>query len=585
MSPMNECAALVGNDSIVQYVPVDRAIGTRLRVHVGPWRGGGVAMTAPDAYSEVSSIEIGTTSRPSRPSALPSQPTAAVPGGANWVVRAQDGEAAQVLAEVDLALRGRLEPRSQAQALYARTLCHLVLGNIPTAIEVARELTALCRRLGLQAAGLRARALLVDLLRRDGQLEQSVEQLAHAVALEPALRDLTDPDVQTALGALAVALRLSGATAEAGRVEHRLAAVEDQLPPHQRVSRWSNLAFAHAGQALAAARRAPFEVDVDLLEQAVAEIHNAEALADWGLYQVVAVEVQVLTALAVAVAGDPQAGLAQLEGCRAVLGRGPEATFAQLFWGVGMTRALTRLGRDQPAARIGNQVLALVRDHSRVGDRAMLAYEVMRAEHPEVERSGTGTAEYLALTQDQVGTDVTLVGALFRARVDLLRGADERRFLARAAELDVLTGLVNRRGAATAMADAAALPAGECVALLLIDLDGFKYVNDNSGHLAGDVVLERVAAALRDAARLEDVVARWGGDEFVVVAVLDESRALALADRLRDTLRHSTRDARITGSVGVAVRDAPLDEQAWLRRADEAMYTAKRAGGDATVLG
>src|SRR5689334_23732726 len=108
--------------------------------------------------------------------------------GLDWVVRAQDGEASQVLAEIDLAIRTGLEPRTYARALYAQALCLMMLNDGSTAVRVARELSTLCRDLKLPAAGLQARALLVDLLRREGQLEQAVEQLAHAVALEPALR-------------------------------------------------------------------------------------------------------------------------------------------------------------------------------------------------------------------------------------------------------------------------------------------------------------------------------------------------------------------------------------------------------------
>ena len=553
-------------------------------------------MSAPDAYPELSYVPLSDREtdrlgdrQTDRQSDRLSQPVATSSMiGSDWVVRAQDGQARQVLGEIEVAVRAGLDPRSHARALYARALCLMVLGEGTQAVGVARELSALCRDLGLQAAGLQARALLVDLLRREGDLEQAMEQLAHAVALEPVLRDLADPDVQTALGALTVALRLSGAADEANRVERRLAAVEERLPLYQRVSRWSNLAFEHVAQAMTAARRAPFEIDVDLVDQALAEIDKACKLANWGTYHVVTVEATVLAALPAALAGDAEVGVAKLRDCQEVLERGPEATSAQLFWAVGMVRALVRLGRFHEAAAIGTQVLALVRDHGTEGDRAILAYEAMRAEHPQVERVGSGTAEYLSLTEDRVGTDFALVSALFRARVDLLRGADERRVLVRAASLDSLTGLVNRRGAAWAIADAAALPEGESVALLLIDLDGFKDVNDNSGHLAGDVVLQRVSAALRTAARVEDVVARWGGDEFVVVAVLDEDRALALADRLRDTIRHSAEQAAsspVTGSIGVVVRDSPLDEESWLRRADEAMYAAKRSGGDATVLG
>ena len=558
-------------------------------------------MTTPDAYPELRYPPL-VTRLPDRladrhlASLATSQVAAVEPEessssriGLDWVVRAQDGEANQVLAEINLAIHAGLEPRTQARALYAQALCLMMLNQGAAAVRVARELSSLCRDLKLPAAGLQAQALLVDLLRREGQLEQAVEQLAHAVALEPALRDLADPDTQTALGALAIALRHSGTVEEANRLEQRLAAVEQTLPLHQRVSRWSNLAFERVGQAMSAARRVPYEVDVDQLADAVSEIRMAAQLADGGsTYQVIAIEEQVISALPAALVGDAEAGLAALDECRDVQKLGPEATSAQVFWAVGTVRAMVRLGRFHEATAVGTRMLSRIRDHGREGDRRILAYEVMRAEHPQVERVGTGTAEYLALTEERVGTGFTLVSALFKARVDLLRGADERRGLARAASLDPLTGLVNRRGAAAAIADAAARPRNETVALLVIDLDGFKDVNDNSGHLAGDVVLQRVSQALRATARLEDVVARWGGDEFVVVAVLDEDRALALGDRFRDTIRQSVREAAstlVTGSVGVAVRDAPVDEEAWLQRADEAMYAAKRSGGDATVLG
>jgi diguanylate cyclase (GGDEF)-like protein len=206
----------------------------------------------------------------------------------------------------------------------------------------------------------------------------------------------------------------------------------------------------------------------------------------------------------------------------------------------------------------------------------------MRAEHPGAEFAGSGTAEFVELAQRRLVSDGALVSALFRTRLDLLRGADERRSLMRAASLDPLTGLVDRRGAVAAIENAARRPPGNQVALLLIDLDGFKDVNDTRGHLAGDGVLQEVSAALRTAARSDDVVARWGGDEFVVVAELGPIRASALADRLRDKIRES--DTGVTASVGVAVRETPIDETAWLSRADSAMYTAKRLGGDATQL-
>ena len=410
--------------------------------------------------------------------------------------------------------------------------------------------------------------------------------------MEPALHDLQDGEVQTALGAFAVALRLSGVTEEAGRVEQRLAVVEPSLPRHQRVARWSNLAFEHAVLAMTAARRSPHRADEVAMQRAVEAIARAAVLVADGVYEVVGDEAAVIAALQQAVFSDPQQALVMLDRCAGVLDRGAEGINGQLLWGAARVRALHRLDRADEALQVGGQVLSTAVGAGESGTRRVLAYELMRVEYPGCESGRSGASVYVDLVEQRLATDVALVAALFRARVDLNAGAVERRRLARAASVDPLTGLVNRRGAALALADAAARPVGESVALLLIDLDGFKDVNDSDGHLAGDAVLQRVAAGLRTAARLEDVIARWGGDEFIVVAVLDHGRAVALAERLRDVIRAGAPTgvgagvaARVTASVGVAVRTTPMDDQVWLRRADEAMYEAKRSGGDATVLG
>jgi diguanylate cyclase (GGDEF)-like protein len=506
-----------------------------------------------------------------------------------WGIRAQDGLAQDVLAEVEAALaRPGLDPAVRVQVLYAQAIAlHMLRRNLE-AVPVAEELCALCHDLGLHATGLRATALLIDLLRRAGRIENAVQHLADAATVEQALHDLQDHDVQTALAAFAVALRLSGVTEEAGRVERRLAAVEPSLPRHQRVARWSNLAFEHAVTAMTAARHPPFVPDPQALQHAVDASRRAAALVDQGVYEVVGDEAAVIAALQLAVGGDPEQALAGLDGCAGLLGRGPEAVNGQLLWGAARVRALARLGRVDEAVAVGRQVLSTAVGAAENGTRRVLAYELMRVEYPDCESGRSGASVYVQLVEDRLAADVALVAALYRARVALRHGDDERRRLARAASLDPLTGLVNRRGAAASLADAAGRPVGESVALLLIDLDGFKDVNDSRGHLAGDAVLQRVAAALRTAARTEDVIARWGGDEFVVVAALDHGRAVALAERLRDVIRDGGAGgtgARVTASVGVAVRTTPIADQAWLLRADQAMYQAKRSGGDATVLG
>ncbi len=524
---------------------------------------------------------------PGRPVGAGRLDSADSPAATEWIVRAQDGQAGEVLSEVGRVLAAGAEPPLRVRALYAQAIALQVLGRTEDAVTVARELIAACRDLGLTVTGLRARALLAELLRRDRQPERALDELAHAVALESGLLDVHDPEVQVALGALAVALRLSGVGEETLRVEARLDPVEPELPLHQRVSRASNLAFEHAVSALAAARTPPFEPDAQRLQSAVAEISRAERLAGDAGYHVVADEAAVLRALLECVVGDPGVALAGLESCRGVFERGPEAVAAQTLWGAAQVRSLLALGRVGEAAEQGRALLAGIDRGRHDGDRLALAFEVLRAEEAASGSPATGARAYLALAEERARLDTTLLSAMFRSRVALLRGADERRMLARAASLDSLTGLVNRRGAAAAIAAAAGRPDEVSVALLMVDLDGFSRVNETCGHLAGDVVLQRAAAAVRSAARPEDVVARWGGDEFVVIAQLGAEEAAAFAARLRELIREGAEpgaEDAVTASIGVALRAHATSDEEWLRRAELALYTARRRGGDAVAL-
>ena len=149
------------------------------------------------------------------------------------------------------------------------------------------------------------------------------------------------------------------------------------------------------------------------------------------------------------------------------------------------------------------------------------------------------------------------------------------------AATDPLTGCLNRRAFLDRL-DRVAAGAGEGWVFCLVDLDGFKGVNDRSGHAAGDAVLRAVTAALGAVVRGTDTVARLGGDEFAVLAEADPE---ALAARLRDAVARIGAGAGVTASVGVTdVR--PGDEgHEVLGRADQAMYRAKGAGGNrVTVL-
>jgi diguanylate cyclase (GGDEF)-like protein len=173
-----------------------------------------------------------------------------------------------------------------------------------------------------------------------------------------------------------------------------------------------------------------------------------------------------------------------------------------------------------------------------------------------------------------------------QARAVAERAARERELLQTLAYTDPLTGLPNRRGLEQALQ--AALPsagARHVLAVYLLDLDGFKAVNDRLGHEAGDTLLRQVAQRLRLELRHRDVVARLGGDEFVVLArdLPGEPEAWQLGRKLVAAFKQAFEVDGTRCHVGLTVGFAlaPLDGQdaaALLRRADAAMYAGKQSG-------
>jgi diguanylate cyclase (GGDEF)-like protein len=153
---------------------------------------------------------------------------------------------------------------------------------------------------------------------------------------------------------------------------------------------------------------------------------------------------------------------------------------------------------------------------------------------------------------------------------------------------DSITGLLNRRGLDNALnaALAAAFTESRQLALLLVDLDYFKAVNDTYGHAAGDVVLREVANVLGQCVRRTDVVGRTGGDEFVVLLPgiegphkAEEIAANIIAGLGKPIALGDGQFAHIGASIGIALT-GPVRQPAaeLLRRADVAMYAAKQAG-------
>jgi diguanylate cyclase (GGDEF)-like protein/PAS domain S-box-containing protein len=152
---------------------------------------------------------------------------------------------------------------------------------------------------------------------------------------------------------------------------------------------------------------------------------------------------------------------------------------------------------------------------------------------------------------------------------------------------DSLTGLPNRFLIAQLLADSIAIAHLETSgrAVIFVDLDGFKFVNDTLGHEAGDALLQQVAQRLSSHVRQRDRLARMGGDEFMLVVndMTEDQVAIGVADRLQDALRApffvAQHEIVVTASIGISIypRDG-TDVSALRRKADAAMYEAKQTG-------
>jgi diguanylate cyclase (GGDEF)-like protein len=177
-----------------------------------------------------------------------------------------------------------------------------------------------------------------------------------------------------------------------------------------------------------------------------------------------------------------------------------------------------------------------------------------------------------------------LVGA-FRARVDALVAA-----FARTAASDPLTGLANRRAFAELYAGerARAARAGTGGAMLVLDCDRFKELNDRLGHAAGDRALQRVAHAMTSTVRAADTVARLGGDEFAVLLSAPEpGMAVAVGERIRRVVAEGRDSDNVTLSIGIVElpADTSIDLNTAFAAADRAMYESKNRGANCVSLG
>lgn len=189
---------------------------------------------------------------------------------------------------------------------------------------------------------------------------------------------------------------------------------------------------------------------------------------------------------------------------------------------------------------------------------------------------------------NELGEEATwLIEANQQLVLAALRAQTQAEMTARSAELDVLTGLPNR----TVLLDrceqalVAAKRRGACVALLFLDINAFKHINDTLGHSVGDKVLQHVADCLTAVVRKADTVSRHGGDEFLILLaeIAQISDAVLIADKIHAALnvpyRLDDQVLALTASIGISLHPAHgADAGLLIERADLAMYRAKRHG-------
>lgn len=245
-------------------------------------------------------------------------------------------------------------------------------------------------------------------------------------------------------------------------------------------------------------------------------------------------------------------------------------------------RADEWIGRTHADLGYPKEIVAFWEDHIRDvfsrGEPNTFTYEVDNTE---------GHGWWEASLAPEFAPDGTVAHVLSTNRDVTGRVLAEQRLLELATH-DALTGLANRTGLAEELGRAlkAGQRTGRHVAVLMIDLDRFKFVNDSRGHDAGDRLLCAAAERLMAIARGDDLIARPGGDEFVVIMrdLTSPGEAVSAAWRLVTEFREPfhTADGELfaTASIGVAVAVSPDTADEVLRHADAALYVAKAAGRD-----
>ncbi|WP_040922185.1 GGDEF domain-containing protein [Saccharomonospora xinjiangensis] len=517
--------------------------------------------------------------------------------------RAEQLRVTTLLDELLEETRHRGEPVLVAQLLRATGLARLVIRGLAEEAEpLLDEMLTHTRRHGLALLRADAHALRGRLLVVREQEDAALTEIARALAL---LDDLPAPDVH--LGRRAWDRMLSSALNDCWIVLNQLGvyeaaeeviarahqAIRDSAGPHEITLQLMNRVKMLLGWGLRLERVGRSEEAGEKFRTAASMTIAVEAPFAESLFPrkpgVPAVEQVGVLAAALALAAPASAHVERLRRLVAEQGYPQE----KLLVTIALARCLVADDRRQEAIETLLQARDTeAEDTSQPSMRLNLLRELTALSGGLTgEVSGKGAQDdpipllldYATALEGELWSMRESQIATLNTRREHERLSAEHGAITQQAMQDPLTGLPNRRALDERLRALATSTSSDPLSVALTDLDGFKDVNDQHSHAEGDAVLRVVASTLRDALRADDIVARYGGDEFVILlpkapmgaATQALTRAVKAVASLPRHLSHG-----VTLSVGLVCLRAQESAEEVLSRADAAMYQAKRRGGN-----
>lgn len=203
-----------------------------------------------------------------------------------------------------------------------------------------------------------------------------------------------------------------------------------------------------------------------------------------------------------------------------------------------------------------------------------------------------GVHEFEALSIIPISLSIFLIVFTYYLISASITTARRQIELERLSDTDPLTGIHNRRYMERRIAEelGRCRRTGQAFAMAMIDIDFFKRVNDEHGHDCGDFILKEIVAEIAAAVRSNDILARWGGEEFLLLLpATDGAHALVLAERIRMRIadrrwRYDSKSMSVTVTLGLSVATGDDDAETLVKRADIALYDGKNSGRNCSVL-